>query len=81
MYDIILEYKKLNEIMKKENGEEGENTYEGKMEEFKNDMSSSMEDYKSKFNSAMPNMNGSIPSMSNFNQSSLTAGFKMPKIF
>lgn len=82
MYDIILEYKKLGEIIKQENGEgNGESSYEKKMEEYKNDMSSSMDSYKNKFSSSMPNLNGSsMPNMSNFNMSSLTSGFKMPKI-
>ena len=81
MYDIILQYKKLGEFIKQENGESnGESSYEKKMEEYKNDMSSSIDSYKNKFSSSMPNLNGSMPNMSNFNMSSLTSGFKMPKI-
>lgn len=80
MYDIILQYKKLGEIIKQENGEgDGENAYEKKMDEYKNDMTSSMESYKSKINSSMPNLNSNITSMNLFNVPSLTSGLKMPK--
>ena len=81
MYDIILQYKELNRILKIENGEGEEgNKYEEKMEEYKNDMSNTMESYKDKFSANMPNMN-SIPNMPNFgNMSSFTSGLKMPSL-
>lgn len=83
MYDIILQYKELGEIIKKENGEgDGSESYEKKMEEYKNDMSSKMDSFKSGFSSNMPNINGlsNMPNISNINVPSLSSGFKMPKI-
>ena len=67
MYDIILQYKELGEIIKKENGEgDGSESYEKKMEEYKNDMSSKMDSFKSGFSSNMPNING-LSNMTNIN--------------
>lgn len=81
MYDIILEYKKLGEILKQENGENTEgNSYEKKMDEYKNEMSSSMDSYKNKFNNTMPKLNGNFSNIGNINIPSLTSGIKMPTI-
>lgn len=84
MYDILLQYKELEKIMKKENGEgDGENPYESKMDEYKNDMKSQMDSYKSQFNSSLPS-HSSLPSTSSLpnmnNLGNLTSGFKMPNL-
>ena len=48
MYDIVLMFNKLNEILKKENGEDGEsNTYDNKINEYQSNMNSQINDYKS----------------------------------
>ena len=78
MYDIVLEYKELENIMKEENGEggESENVYKNKMDEYKSDMDSQMDKYKSQIPS-IPSTS-SLPSISNFGN--LQNSFKMPKI-
>ena len=75
MYDIILEYKELEKIMKQENGEGNENDmYTKQMDEYKGNIDSQMSSYKS-------NMSNSLPKLPNtMNMSSLTSGFKMPKL-
>lgn len=74
MFDIILQYKELEKILKQENGEgDGENVQQNKIEEYQNDMKSQMNSYKSQMTSTLPSM----PNFGNIN--SLTSGFKMPK--
>ena len=83
MYDIILQYKELEKIIKQENGEgDGENPYENKMNEYQDNMKTQMDNYKSQFSSSMPNTS-SLPSTNSLpnvgNLSSISSGFKMPK--
>ena len=74
MYDIMLQYKELEKIMKQENGEgDSENNFENKIDEYQTNMKTQMDSYKSNMSSTMP----SIPNIGNFN--SITSGFKMPK--
>lgn len=78
MFDIMLQYKELENIMKQENGDESgtKNDFESKMDDYKSDMESHMNDYKSQFSTSMPNFNsGSMPNLSN-----ISSGFSMPKI-
>lgn len=76
MYDIVLMFNKLNEILKKENGEDSEsNTYDNKINEYQSNMNSQINDYKSQISSSMPKMPNNLSNIGN-----LTAGFKMPKI-
>lgn len=75
MYDIVLMFGKLSEIIKKENGEDGEsNPYENKFNEYKENMDSQMSNYKSQISSSMPKIPSNLS-----NVGSLTAGLKMPK--
>ena len=75
MYDILLQYKELEKILKQENGEgDTDNPYENKINEYQSNMKTQMDSYKSQMSSTMPSISGNTPSLSN-----LTSGFKMPK--